>query len=99
MYMHNHGLLALGKAAEAAADFFFPWGTYCVACGSLIDRRRSYCLCDHCMTQIRWGNVRVPAEAPLDSISACMPVSYTHLKDVRPLKFQRFQWFFFGIKL
>ena len=87
MYMHNHGLLTLGKAAEAAADFFFPWGTYCVACGSLIDRRRSYCLCDHCMEQIRWGNVRVPAEAPLDSISACMQYGLTARQLIFALKY------------
>ena len=48
--------------ALEAADFFFPWGTYCVICGNYIDRKRSYCLCDHCIRHITWGHVEIPPE-------------------------------------
>ncbi len=36
-------------------DFLFPDSIYCVCCGNLIDKTRSYSLCDHCMTHIRWN--------------------------------------------
>ena len=45
---------------EKIADFFFPWGTYCVCCGNYIDRERSYCLCDHCVEHIDWGKWEIP---------------------------------------
>ena len=55
--------------------------TYCVCCGNLIDRSRSYCLCDHCIRRIEWGWLQVDLAAQaaeagrenyLDSAVACI---------------------------
>ena len=51
------------RFGKAAAEFFFPWGTYCICCGNFIDRHRSYCICDHCIRHIRWGNISIPPES------------------------------------
>ena len=63
MYLIKHGPVWLQRLAEQTADFFFPWGTYCVICGNYIDRSRSYCLCDHCIRHITWGHVEIPPES------------------------------------
>lgn len=63
MYFMKKGPQWAWKLAEAAVDFFFPWGTYCVCCGNFIDNRRSYLLCDHCIHHITWGNVEIPPES------------------------------------
>ena len=44
----------LSGAAEAVLDLVFPPSLYCVCCGNIIDRSRSYSLCDHCMSRIKW---------------------------------------------
>lgn len=53
----------LEQGKRLLTDFFFPWGTYCVCCGNFIDKHRTYCLCDHCIRQIRWGNVQIPVDS------------------------------------
>ena len=44
----------LSGAAEAVLDLVFPPSLYCVCCGNIIDGSRSYSLCDHCMSRIKW---------------------------------------------
>ena len=63
MYLIKRGPVWLQNLADRTADFFFPWGTYCVVCGNYIDRSRSYCLCDHCIRHITWGYVEIPPES------------------------------------
>lgn len=63
MYLRRRGPAWASAAIEMAADFFFPWGTYCVACGNFIDGKRSYCICDHCIRHITWGNVEIPPDS------------------------------------
>ena len=45
----------LRRAGEGALDLLFPPSLYCICCGNLIDRTRTYSLCDHCMDHIRWN--------------------------------------------
>ena len=45
----------LRRAGEEALDLLFPPSLYCICCGNLIDRTRTYSLCDHCMDHIRWN--------------------------------------------
>lgn len=79
-YLRPVASLRLRRAAEAAADFLFPWGTSCVCCGNLIDGSRPYCLCDHCRTHIAWGDLCILPEKidlptgpiPIDGVWACM---------------------------
>ncbi len=52
---------------EKVRDLFFPWGTYCICCGNFIDQSRTYCLCDHCIRQIGWGNVEIAPCSLLDN--------------------------------
>ena len=33
----------------------FPSGIYCICCGSMIDRSRSYSLCDECIRRFHWN--------------------------------------------
>lgn len=75
------------KAAEKAADFLFPWGTYCVCCGNFIDKSRTYCLCDHCIRKIRWGHVKVEGQIPVDSVRACMKYGLYERRLIFELKY------------
>ena len=59
-YLRPRGPLWLQKTAGKLVEFFFPWGTYCICCGNFIDSKRSYCICDHCIRHITWGNVEIP---------------------------------------
>ncbi len=54
------------RVASAWSDFFFPWGTYCVCCGNFIDEKRAYCLCDHCVGKIGWGNIEIKKDTLLE---------------------------------
>lgn len=63
MYLRERGPAWVNAVCEIAADFFFPWGTYCVVCGNYIDGKRSYCICDHCIRHITWGHVQIPPES------------------------------------
>ena len=69
------------KAGTTALQLLYPMATYCVCCGNLIDRSRSYCLCDHCIRRIEWGWLQVDLAAQaaeagrenyLDSAVACI---------------------------
>ena len=35
-------------------DWIYPPRIYCIACGNLIDKTRTYALCDTCIREIRW---------------------------------------------
>ena len=35
-------------------EILFPSHLYCICCGNIVDNTRSYSICDHCMTHIRW---------------------------------------------
>ena len=39
---------------SAGLDLLYPPGLYCNCCGNLIDETRTYHLCDHCISHIRW---------------------------------------------
>lgn len=39
---------------EEVTEAIFPSNIYCIVCGSLIDRSRTYSLCDECVTQMHW---------------------------------------------
>ena len=43
------------KLGERLLDCIYPGSIYCICCGNLIDSTRSYSLCDHCITHIRWN--------------------------------------------
>ena len=49
----NQSLIHIVK--DVAKDFVFPDNLYCMCCGNIIDRSRTYSLCDHCMTSIHWN--------------------------------------------
>ena len=40
---------------EEIMDFIFPASLYCICCGNVIDKSRSYSLCDHCMMHVHWN--------------------------------------------
>lgn len=48
----------LGQGLKAVLagglDLLYPPALYCICCGNIIDETRTYHLCDHCMTHIRW---------------------------------------------
>ncbi len=39
---------------EEVTEAVFPSNIYCIVCGSLIDRSRTYSLCDECVQQMHW---------------------------------------------
>lgn len=39
---------------NAALDLLYPPSLYCSCCGNVIDESRTYNLCDHCISHIRW---------------------------------------------
>jgi ComF family protein len=42
-------------------DWLYPPRIYCIACGNLIDKTRTYALCDTCVREIRWITKRACA--------------------------------------
>ena len=44
----------LKKLTNRGLDLLYPPSLYCSCCGNLIDESRTYNLCDHCMSHIRW---------------------------------------------
>lgn len=46
------------KMVEVFLDALFPPGIYCICCGSLIDKSRTYGLCDECIKKLHWINGR-----------------------------------------
>lgn len=72
MYLIKGRYEKINRIAEKVTDFFFPWGTYCASCGNIVDGSRTYCLCDYCMKNIQWGNVRVCHEGQRgDTVRMC----------------------------
>ena len=53
---------------DALMDFVYPQNLYCIVCGNFIDRTRKYCLCDHCIRHIEWGNIEVDLSRQPDYI-------------------------------
>ena len=54
----------LKRIIDTIWDFFYPKDIYCICCGNLIDQTRTYGLCDHCITHIKW-NLDQPKRIPL----------------------------------
>ena len=42
------------KLSKSILDYVFPPSLYCLCCGNIIDRTRTYSLCDHCIRHMRW---------------------------------------------
>lgn len=56
---------------EKLLDLVYPPSLYCICCGNYIDETRTYCLCDHCITHIRW-DINPPTEIKgLPAIRCC----------------------------
>ena len=36
----------------------YPESLYCICCGNIVDKTRSYSLCDHCNGHIRWAEAK-----------------------------------------
>lgn len=41
-------------------DLIYPPSLYCSCCGNIIDSTRTYNLCDHCITHVRWDASEEP---------------------------------------
>ena len=46
--------MRIGDLLEEMTEAIFPSNIYCIVCGSLIDRSRTYSLCDECVQQMHW---------------------------------------------
>lgn len=46
--------MKLSGILSEISEAVFPSGIYCVVCGALIDRSRSYGFCDNCIKKIHW---------------------------------------------
>lgn len=46
--------LGLRHTVNKLAELVFPPRLYCACCGNIIDKTRTYSLCDHCMEHFRW---------------------------------------------
>lgn len=46
--------MKIGDILEELTEAIFPSNIYCIVCGSLIDRSRTYSLCDECVRQLHW---------------------------------------------
>jgi len=46
--------MRIGDLLEEMTEAIFPSNIYCIVCGSLIDRSRTYSLCDECVRQMHW---------------------------------------------
>ena len=65
--MRTSGRGLFGLLSDRAAELLYPTATYCIICGNFIDSSRAYCICDHCIRRIAWGNIRVDTEAERQS--------------------------------
>lgn len=59
----------LKSAADRVMDLLFPSALYCICCGNLIDETRTYHLCDHCLSHIRWDGSDVRSIRGLKTLS------------------------------
>ncbi len=55
---------------ERILDIVYPDNIYCICCGSIIDKSRSYSLCDTCLERMHWitgRNCRICGKALQDT--------------------------------
>lgn len=74
----------LRQMAEGAAELIYPTATYCLVCGNYVDNDRAYCICDHCIERIAWGNISIDMKMEYESLG--MDSSFdavSHLDSVR----------------
>lgn len=73
--------MKLTEFTDKAWSLIYPMELYCVVCGNYIDSTRKYCLCDHCIRHIEWGNIEIDSKnrpdyignsGDADSLRACM---------------------------
>lgn len=50
--------MKLSGILSEISEAVFPSGIYCAVCGALIDRSRTYSLCDNCIKKMHWINDR-----------------------------------------
>ncbi len=65
----NAKVSVLKSAADRVMDLLFPSALYCICCGNLIDETRTYHLCDHCLSHIRWDGSDVRSIRGLKTLS------------------------------
>jgi len=46
--------MKISSLTEKGLDILYPPSLYCSCCGNVIDRTRTYNLCDHCISHIKW---------------------------------------------
>ena len=47
------------KLEDGILDLIYPRQLYCLCCGKMIDKRRTYSICRECFDQINWENSKV----------------------------------------
>ena len=57
-----------GKLSKSILDYVFPPSLYCLCCGNIIDRTRTYSLCDHCIRHIRWDYEPVSGKGGMEVV-------------------------------
>lgn len=50
----------ISEKVNRVLDLIFPPSLYCNCCGNLIDSTRTYNLCDHCISHVKWDGAREP---------------------------------------
>lgn len=55
----NFKVMNLRTIGNTALDLIYPPSLYCSCCGNAIDESRTYNLCDHCLSHIRWDGSQV----------------------------------------
>ena len=50
----------MGKLIEKLLNLIYPPSLYCSCCGNIIDETRTYNLCDHCITHVKWDRTTEP---------------------------------------
>lgn len=51
--------MKLAGLGEVAMDILYPPSLYCNCCGNIIDETRTYNLCDHCISHMKWDGGEV----------------------------------------
>ncbi|MDD6154475.1 MAG: hypothetical protein PUB39_02835 [Eubacteriales bacterium] len=74
--------------AGKAADLLYPPSIYCVCCGNMIDRSRTYSLCDHCVRHIMWDMEGVRKLRDIDII-ACAQYGIYERTIIFSLKYRK----------
>ncbi|MBQ4650810.1 MAG: ComF family protein [Firmicutes bacterium] len=96
MYYFETGESIITRMAETVTQWLFPMATYCLCCGKYINGSRSYCICDHCIQRITWGNVEINLDeeakhlgrpSAMDSARACMKYGLYERRLIFDLKY------------